>query len=155
MPVIFTFFVEEAPIVDPLSDDTIRIIFDAEIVRDARLSEPGAYDIVIVSGTGDSVSVREVLVPQDSMTTTEVILVVDKPTHGTHYRVTATSLNGRDGGLVGGTSDFIGRRTKAEDMIRAMPTHYNTQADSVLRQVLTAIGIQDEIIGGSRDDTFS
>ncbi len=147
--------VDDAPIVDPLSDDTVLMTFDTEIVVNAAARDLDAYDIVIVTGAGEAVSVREVLLPQDSLTTTEVVLVVDKPTHGTHYRVTATGLSGRDGSPVGGVSDFIGRRTKAEDMIRTMPSHYNTRADSVMRAMLTAIGIQDEIIGGSRDDTFS
>jgi hypothetical protein len=155
MPSIFTFSVEDAPVVEPLSDDMIKITLDTEIVVDATARQIGAYNISVVAGSGEAVSVRKVLLPQDSLTASEIILVVDKPTHGTHYRVTATGLNGRDGTLVGGASDFIGRRTKTEEILRAMPSHYNISADSILRSVLTAIGIQDETIGGSRNDTFS
>lgn len=154
MSILFTFSVEDAPVVEPLSDDMLRIVFDTEFVVNATARTPGAYTISVVEGDGQAVSVREVLLPQNSLTATEVILVVDKPTHGTHYRVTATGLNGRDGTFVGGASDFIGRRTKTEEMLRTMPSHYNMRADSLLRSVVTAIGIQDDIIGGSRSDSF-
>ena len=153
MSILFTFSIEEAPLVEPLTNDTIRITFDSEVVVDSLFSDTGSYVVAVVEGEGP-VSVREVLTPEDSRTTRSVILVVDKPTHGTHYRVTVAGLTGRDGALVGGSSDFFGRRTKAEDMVRSMPMHYSRRPDSLIRNILTAIGIEDETIGGSRDDTF-
>lgn len=155
MSILFTFSVEEAPYVDPLADDMVRIIFDSEIVADSAALNPENYTISLVDGGGEAVSVRRVLLPTNSRTTSEVILVVDKPTHGTHYRVSATGLKGRDGSPVGGTSDFIGRRTKTEEMLRSIPNHYNTGADSIIRAVVTALGIEDDYIGGSRSDLFS
>lgn len=137
---------------EPLTDDTVRFTFESEIVLDSRSTDLSAYEISVVSGPGEPVSIREVLIPQDSRTSTFVILVVDKPSHGTHYRVTATGINGRDGGTVTGAGDFISRRTKTEDILRTIPGHYNTAAPSLLRAVFTAIGIEDELIGGSRND---
>lgn len=155
MPIIFTFYVEATPIVEPLSDDMLIMTFSDEVVVDDVYLDPATYGIEIIDGAGEAVEVREVQAPQDGLTTYDVILVLDKPTHGTHYRVsTVTDLNGRDGDPVGGSSDFIARRTKTENMLRALPQHFNTRPDSIIRAFVTAIGIQDDIIGGSRNDTF-
>lgn len=154
MPVLFTFSVEEAPSADPLADDIVLMTFEKEAVVDSKFSNPNTYTVTRVSSEGQDVAIRGVIVPKNSRTTKEVALVLDKPTHGAHYRITASNLNGRDGNPVGGSGDFIGRRTKTEDMIRVISSHYNTAPDSVIRQVLTAIGVQDDIIGGSRNDFF-
>jgi hypothetical protein len=153
MPVSFSFSVEELPVVEPLAEDVLEVVFERGVVVDAKFTDLTNYDIVVVSGTGD-IAIRSVLAPTDSRVTNKIILRVDKPTEGTHYRVSVTGLSGRDGAVVGGSSDFIGRRTKGGDMIRSMPSHYDTRVGSILGAVLTAIGIEDDIIGGSRSDFF-
>jgi len=154
MPISFTFSVEEYPLIDPVADDMIRITFAKEVLVDARSANPAAYEVTLVGGSGPALTVREVLLPKTARTSRYVILVVDKPLYGTHYRVTVTGIYGRDGAPIGGTSDFIGRRTKAADMVRGIPSHFSKKPESLIRTILTAIGIEDETIGGSRSDTF-
>lgn len=138
--------------VDPLSDDTVMITFADELLVDTAYLDPNSYEVTLVSGDGEDVSVRSVVSAQDAKTINDVILVLDKPTYGAVYSIAVAGLSSRSGGAISGTASFAGRGTKTESMIRALPAHYNTRADSVIRAVLTAIGIQDDIIGGSRDD---
>jgi len=160
MPVSLYFTVEELPAVDILAHDTIIITFEQPVVIDSAFFDVTNYDIGIVEGVG-LIQVKEILSPiADAatleggrpLTTTYVILHTEPPTAGTHYRLTATGLTGTTGGTVAGSSEFIGRRTKTQSLIQSMPAHYDTRPPSVIRNILTAIGISDEIIGGSRSD---
>ena len=153
MPIVFSFSVEELPSVEVLSENTIHVVFEEEVVVDSTFRDLSRYDVSVVSGSGD-VAVRMVLVPTRARATDQVVLVLDKLTGGTHYRVTVSGLNGRSGSLVGGTSDFVGRRTKGGDMLRSMPSLYNKQPGSIINAILVAVGREDDLIGGGRDDFF-
>ncbi len=155
MPVLFEFSVEEEPTVEPLQlgnsqTNTLRVTLSEQVIVDAVYRSPDSYSVSIVEGEGP-VSVRRVLVPRsDVLAINEIVLVLDKPTEGTHYRVSVLGLNGRDGAKVGGVGEFIASRTKVGNMIRAMPLHFDRRPESVIVAILTAIGQSDETIGGDQ-----
>ncbi len=154
MPIIFTFYVEEVPAADMLSNDTLVLTLSAFVVVDSAFFDINNYSVSVVSGSGP-VSIREVFTPKNNITTTDQIIVsVDKPTIGTHYQLHVGDLHGLTGALVGGSGDFIARRTKTQSLVDSLPHHYDTRYASVIRQILTAVGISDDLIGGSRSDSF-
>lgn len=132
--------------------DAVRINVEAPIVVDAAYNDPANYNISVVSGPGQGVSVRRVL-PTNDDTTSEIILIMDKVSRGTTYEVSiGAALRSSLGQSVVGTAQFVGRRTKTENMIRSLPAHFNTHPESIVRSIVTAIGLADETIGGSQDD---
>jgi len=57
------------------------------------------------------------------------------------------------GGVISATANsaaLLARRTKVDSMISSRPSLYNMSNDATLRHVLTAIGYQDDLIGGNR-----
>jgi hypothetical protein len=39
-------------------------------------------------------------------------------------------------------------------MLKSMPSHFDMRPESLVRNLITAISLQDDIIGGSRRDEF-
>lgn len=132
-----------------ISADAVRINFEQAIVVDEAYNDPTNYSITKVSGDGQDVSIRTVL-PIGLDTTTEVILVVDKISKDSVYQITVgAAVTSAVGQNVVGAAEFTGRRTKVENILRGLPRHFDQRPESVLRTVLTAIGLSDETIGGS------
>lgn len=137
---------------DLIAADAVRVNLDLPVVVDDAYNDPTNYSITIIEGTGQDVSVRSVL-PITTDTATEIILVIDKVSKGTTYEVSVgASIRSTEGQTVAGSAQFMGRRTKAENMVRGLPAHFNRFPESCLRNVLTAIALADEEIGGSLDE---
>lgn len=136
---------------DQVGIDVVRIQFPYEVVIDRFYRDVTSYVITVERGFGE-ISVREAIPPTDGLTTSEVILYVDQPTKGTTYRIDITQLRQRDGTAVVETGRFEGRRTKLETMLQGVPSHWDKRPTSVMRNILAAISIEDDRIGGSRSD---
>jgi hypothetical protein len=137
---------------DLISADAVRINLDAPVVVDDAYKDPTNYSVSVISGPGQTVAVRSVL-PIFEDTTSEIILVIDKVSKGTTYEVSVdANVTGVSGQGVAGAAQFVGRRTKTENMCRGLPAHFNVLPESCIRNVLTAIGLADEDIGGSLDE---
>jgi hypothetical protein len=130
------------------------------------------------------IGVRSVLLTK-ARTTSQIVLVVDGLLEGRAYRVSSQTTVAPwtlpDGGVdyigdppvdvplatypvmlqtPGGdaltfSTLMTARKTKAAAMLRHIPAHFNRAPNGVMASVLTAIGLQDEQIGGSRADSVS
>lgn len=85
-------------------------------------------------------------------TSQSILIVVDKPTEGAVYRVDVNNLPFREGGTLSAHGSFIHRKTKTDSALKFFPVHFNTQPDSTIRQVITAMTLSDDIIGGTVPD---
>ncbi len=137
---------------DLIRSNILRILLEQPVVVNAAYSDPANYTITVIAGSGQEIAVRSVLSVQAD-TAEEVLLVIDKVDQGTTYSVTVgaavVSVTGQN---VVGTSQFVGRRTKTENMVRGLPAHFNKQPDALICSLLSAIGLSDELIGGSLDE---
>ncbi len=135
-----------------IAADAVRVRLEAPIVVDDEYNDRDNYTITIVEGGSGTVTVRSVL-PTNEDITTEVILIMDRLVGGLTYEVSlGTNLKSADGQSVVGTARFVGRKTKTENMLKGLPRHFNTSSTSTIRQILTAIGVSDDLIGGSLDE---
>lgn len=124
--------------------DEIRINFSSP------MSRQGLTTIENYTFVPNTVSVREIIVPQSE---DEVINYVDVHvstlTPGQTWSITVTNLTDSIGTPIGvQTTTLIAKLTKSDKIIHGFPSMYNTEVKSVLRQLLLAIGIADEQIGG-------
>jgi hypothetical protein len=138
--------------INVLTKKSIRVQFTDEIVTDSRYYDVNNYSIAVVEGTGP-VEVLSVL-PTNETASLELILVTQPMTHGTTYSLTIDEFVDRSGNefsLVGG---FIYRDTKSDSALRSIPRHFDNRPASIIAAFVTAISINDDIIGGSRSDTL-
>ena len=145
---------DESISADMLGEDVIVLTLSNTVVVNNSFKDLANYTISIVEGSGQPVAVRRILPPTDQLTTTQVVIEVDRPTKGTTYKVTVSSLETVDGLDVEGTGVFVGRRTKLESMLRSLARHWDTRPNSLVRNFLAAISLEDDRIGGSRSDDF-
>jgi len=132
-----------------ISADMVRVTVEAAVVVDDAYNEPTNY--TVTPAGGGTLNVRQVL-PVNTKITTEIILVIDRAIKGQTYTVSVSSnVRGTQGQTVEGSAEFVSRRTKIETLLRGMPAHYDTMPGSNIRSVLTAIGLSDDLIGGSLD----
>jgi|688.fasta_scaffold02732_19 hypothetical protein len=144
-----------------IAEDLIRLDLSAQARVDSEYLDVNNYSIALRSDTpkpGDEVRVLEVLPPTDAnvVTTQYVYLLTTRHTLGAYYAVTLS------GALVdsAGTqvylppASYAARVTKTMQVLKSIPSHFDTRNTSILRNLLTAISLQDDQIGGSRKDEF-
>ena len=89
---------------------------------------------------------------------TTIYLIITDFSVGEDYTVTvSTSINNPSGGNIDSTANtaqFRGRDTKIDSILVSRPSMYDTSVGTTLRSLLDAIGREDDLIGGSRDDSF-
>ena len=142
--------------IDPIAQDVVKIILEDEIVVDSAYLDPANYSIQPVT-PGDIVPrVRAVIAPNAKVTTT-ILLHIDKPTEGGEYYLEADNLHDRNGNTIAVEQadlvTFVARFTKTDSMLRSLPDHFDPRpAESLIRNLLTAITMSDDLIGGSKDE---
>jgi len=137
--------------IDLISADVLRIRLDLPVIVDAAYNDPTNYTISVLSGPGQALHIREVL-PIQTDTASDIMLVIDRIDKGTTYVVTVgAAITSTKGQNVVGSSQFVGRSTKTENMIKGLPAHFNKTPKSTIRNIMAAIGISDDLIGGSLD----
>jgi len=112
--------------------------------------------------TGEAVNVLEVLPPSNDVYVDQfVYLRTTKHTEGASYDVTYRNLTdsaGRHVGLIGEWADavpYVSRITKTVQVLKSIPAHFDVGETSLIRNLLTAISLSDDALGGSRNDSFS
>jgi hypothetical protein len=119
---------------------------------DSNYYDTSNYEVV-VEDTLSPIRVLEVLSTTEKATT-RILLLTDYMTPGVTYSVSMSGVLDRNGLPWFAIGNFTARVTKADSMIRSFPQHFDKGADSLLSNILLAIATQDELIGGSRWDTF-
>lgn len=133
-----------------LTKRLVRIVFDDEVVVTDNYNDISNYDINAIEGSGD-VRVTGVL-PINTDTSLDLILITDPMRSDTRYEVSATSLQNRSGVDFGVLGEYVARVTKGDSVLRSIPMHYDKRSKSNLHQILLAMGQADDLIGGSRSE---
>lgn len=140
---------------DPWAQDILQVTFQSTFLKnDAALQSAASYSIEPLDG-GVPVSVLRVQTGNEN-NTPHVWLVTTPPEIGKVYKVTFANLFTVDGTVVSpGACKFIGRSTKEDSIINGRPQMFDMRPQSIYRQLLLAIGREDDLIGGSRNDFFT
>lgn len=137
-----------------LSQDTLLVAFDREMVVSAALRSLDSYTIT-PDGSGRAVAIKDILV-EGADTVSEVVLVFTKPTVGEVYTLALSSsiLSADRHGIDpnNNTAKFETRLTKMDSQISHLPVMYSQDHRSTVRILLQALAREDDKIGGSRDD---
>lgn len=142
--------------VDVLSRRLIRVELQDEVVINDDYFDTSNYAVNVVSGSGE-IEITKILPFQDGSTVSRYIIIETQPmTLGTTYSVNIVDAKQRDGTLLSyNAAKFDARFTKGDSILRSMPKHYDKRSVSNIAGVLLAIGRQDDLIGGSRDDDYT
>ncbi|MCF6205335.1 MAG: hypothetical protein L3J47_00380 [Sulfurovum sp.] len=77
-----------------------------------------------------------------------VLLNVSRLTEGTTYTVSAAGLLDSLGNPVTGSVSFVARKTKVEKVLTDTTALYNVSPSSLLNNIITAIHLENDKIGG-------
>lgn len=147
-----------------LSKTVILVEFSTAVVVTSDLLDPSSYTLQFSNSTGSDAAIRRVLPhvssrgssPGNASTarkTLAVELVVDALSEGVKYTLSVPSLRASVGAFASAsTADVVGRRTKVDRALSSLPPHYDSRPESLIRCILTAIGKEDDVIGGSERD---
>lgn len=145
-----------------IATDMIKIVLPETARIDSTYSSTASYFINVRSDSpvedASGVQVIEVLLPSESsglLAVNYVYLRTTAHTLGAFYEVTHTGLSTPGGVPINSsTNPYQARRTKTMSMLSSIPGHFYKGADGLLRNLITAISLEDDVIGGSRRDEF-
>jgi hypothetical protein len=137
-----------------VAHDMVQVFFNIPMLSNSAMALKTNYT-VIPQGDGIPVNVDKVLVPKGTVVD-YVQLVITDFSIGEEYLVVAENLTTPQGNPISefNAAPFIGRRTKVDAMMDNMPAIYDLTPTSTLRMLFNAIGMMDDLIGGSRNDTL-
>ena len=139
--------------INVLAADTIEVVFSESMKNNDVLTAVGSYTVVPFAAGSTPVTVREVRAGPN-FSALSVLLIVTPPTIGGVYDITVTglvrSLDNQT--LSSNTGRMTMRRTKIDSLLSTRPPVYDLTPGAVLRNVLNAIGREDDRIGGSQDE---
>jgi hypothetical protein len=135
-----------------LTPTLIRLTLTDEVVVDDAYYDPANYYLTTPTGVGPEI--LGVLL-SNSPTTPYILLTTNTMVEGTTYTLNFSDLSLRTGLELSIIGDFIARPTKLSSLLRSIPSHYDTRSSSNLFGFLAAIGVSDDIIGGSRNDSIN
>jgi hypothetical protein len=92
------------------------------------------------------------VVPISSKLASYVLLETELQTETTEYTVSISNIRTRDGTPVSTSASWIARTTKAQTCLNNMPSVWSRDPNSKVASLLTAMGLEDDKIGGSRSD---
>lgn len=141
--------------VEVLAENLLRVNFDLEVKNNSVLLDPANYAITPL-GAGDTVGILQVRSDPNDPAVTSILITITPFTIGETYDLTVSSdLKTRYGAAVTSTTaKFKGRNTKLDSMIRNRPGLYAKNDNSIAKNILVAISVEDDKIGGGRDDRF-
>lgn len=131
----------------------IHISFEDEIVVNDLYNDPANYSLSPYPG-GGSLEVLSVL-QTNGTSSLELILVTQPMTAGTTYQLDITEVVDRNNFGFAFSALFDARYTKLDSALRSIPAHYDKRSSSLLHALLTAVSTSDDIIGGSRSDSYT
>jgi hypothetical protein len=139
--------------IDVYTSRTIRAIFTDEVVTDSRYYDVNNYTLTLIEGSGP-VEIISVLSTNETATL-ELVLVTQPMTAGSTYQLEIEELANREGSTFGVFGQYIYRDTKSDSGLRSVPKHFDKRPTSLIATMITAIGVSDDLIGGSRNDTLT
>lgn len=138
-------------ICDVFAHDMLLVTFATPVKNNAALQAASTYTVTALD-SGLPVTVISVQ-SGNTVSVTDVYLIVSNPEVGKFYQITFANLTSIDGTAVSPVlCKFYARSTKIDAIISTRPLLYDMTPESTLRKIFSAIGRQDELIGGSRND---
>lgn len=122
----------------------VRLNFNTSLTTDSNFYNPDNYSI---PGLG----VKRV-VPLSRQVSSFVLLETELQSETVEYTVSVSNLLTRDGSSVAASASWVARTTKGQTAVNNMPSVWSRSPNSRVASLLTAIGEQDDLIGGSRKD---
>lgn len=138
--------------IDVYTSRSVRAIFTDEVVTDSRYYDVNNYTLTLIEGSGP-VEIVSIL-PTNETSTLELVLVTQPMTAGSTYQLAIEELANREGSTFGVFGQYIYRDTKSDSGLRSIPKHFDKRPTSLIATMTTAIGVSDDLIGGSRNDTL-
>jgi len=134
-----------------LRDTVIEVTFNTPILRTPGLTEPTNYTIEFYDTPGSTdVAVRRILTGTRNNYTTTVYIVTSEHTKGRRYRLSIEGITNTSGEELSLVMTGTGARTKTDDLFSNIPEHFDKRQESRISAILSAIGKQDDLIGGTR-----
>jgi len=137
-----------------IAEDVLRVTFGISIAIDEALRDISNWEVLVIP-SGDDPQVVDVRIDPTADTVTSVDLEVTKTTKGVTYQVNAHNLSDDDGVSVVNadgehtlSARFSSHLTKVDSILNQLPGPFSSTLDSNIRQILSAIAIEDDVIGG-------
>lgn len=143
--------------VEIITPTLVKFTLSASAVVDANYFDVANYSVVLKDQSTTDARPKRVLQPyrenseEEAQTASYIYLVTEPLTIGSVYTFQITGgVQGSDKILVASFGDDrTARRTKAQNAINALPPHFDRRATSRIANLITAIAISDDRIGGS------
>jgi len=135
----------------------VKITYTTEMVLNPAYFDIENYNITLYNTVDTDARPRRVLQlyrensSDNALVSVTTMLVTDPLTEGSRYTFNVNGLVSRGG--VELTSTPMSRtmvRTKTQTVLRTLPDHFDKRPDSKIANILAAIGISDDLIGGSK-----
>lgn len=129
----------------------LRVEFIADVIVNDALYDPTNYTIVN-DDSSEEIGVRSVVQYQDDRTVVDhVLLLTDRHTADQVYTLTVSNLTSRAGVTLGTltTAPRTNTNTKVDSILASVPSFLDRRPGSVVASLLTAVGLEDERIGGA------
>lgn len=148
-------FVESVTFITPY---LLRLKLSSHVVIDELYTDPSNYDIRLHKGTGTALEVVRVLDIHGEVNSTNYLyLETDQHTIGLDYEIRIDKLHKTNGVPVSmaNWAPYAARNTKTMAGLKSLPSHFDRRPDSLILNLMAAITLEDDAIGGSRNDEFS
>lgn len=164
MPLFGTFLYGSGPTygvesrIEFIREDLVKVTLDYEVLLNEAYFDVSNYTIALAGGDGSSaIVVRAILKPSDdSVKTSDTIYIRTGPLQrGVEYELYIAGLTSSSTGTVVDnlTVPRTYRRTKVDSILSSCPSHFDKRPGSILGGLMTAIGISDNKIGGTFDES--
>jgi len=143
-----TFYILDARII---AHDTLRIKFSEPVSIDENFLDPTSWVISTLTEGATAIRVVKTMGVLSGETATSLVdLHVTKGTKGAGYQLNINKIKDVTGERPFTTvvGPFVYQLTKVDEILSSVPSMYGKTLEANLRQVLSAIAIQDEEIGG-------
>lgn len=128
----------------------VRLKFSQNIAPTTLALSPSNYTIVITGTSIQEVIVQEVYADMAENSLEYVDLYISRPVPDTLYTVIAAELEGVDQRpFIDLAGKFTAKTTKVDSLTKNLSSIYSKAISSTIHQIITAVGISDEEIGGS------
>lgn len=145
--------------VDIITPKLVKITYNTTVVCDPSYFDINSYSVVVQeTGAIEAKPVRVLQLYNDNLDTKRLssnftLLVMDNLTEGTRYQFTVNGVRTTQGLIMASTPYSREKvKTKTQVTTRLLPSHFDTRPDSLIGSILTAITIQDDLIGGARKE---
>ena len=143
--------------IDIITPKLVKITYTTEMVLNPAYFDIENYSIQFYNSASTDARPRRVLQLYQENSADEALvhittmLVTDPLTEGQRYTFMVNGLISRGGVELASTP--MSRtvvRTKTQTILRTLPDHFDKRPESKIANILAAIGISDDLIGGSK-----